>query len=136
MNYWISCVSKDHVVAGVLGEYVQAAESAPLKRLSKGDIVVFYSEGTKFRAGELLQAFTAIGRVRDDKPFQVTVTPVFKPWRRQMAFIGCEETPIEPLIPELAFITDKLNWGLPRRGLIEIGETDFTKIAHAMEAEV
>lgn len=136
MKYWVSCVSKDHVVAGVIGGYVQSTEAGPLRRLSRGDMVVFYSEGSQFRAGELLQAFTAIGRVTDTAPSQVTVTPVFKAWRLKMTFIGSEETPIEPLVPELAFITDKLNWGLPRRGLFEISAEDFARVAQAMDAEI
>lgn len=137
MNYFVACVSKDHVVAGVLGEYLQSKDAAPLKRMGRGDLVLFYSEGTLFRAGERLQAFTAIGRVIDGAPHQVTVTPVFKPWRRRMEFIGAEETPIAPLAEQLSFVTDKATLAMPaKRGLFEVGIDDFMIAATAMKADL
>jgi len=139
VKYWINCVAKNHVLAGVEGGFTQAAngKAEPLKRLSSGDAMVFYSEGTLFRAGERLQAFTAIGRVAGDAPFQTKVTQKFIPWRRRMEFLECEEAPILPLIPDLAFITEKSNWGLAlKRGLFEISADDFVVIAKAMKADL
>ncbi len=139
MKYWINCVSKNHVLAGVEGGFTQAAhgKAEPLRQLSSGDVIAFYSEGTLFRAGELLQAFTAIGRVAGKDPFQTKVTPKFNPWRRRVEFIESEEASILPLIPSLAFITDKTNWGLSlRRGLFEISAEDGALIAGAMKADL
>ena len=90
-----------------------------------------------FRAGERLQAFTAIGRVAGDAPYQTKVTAQFIPWRRRMEFVECEEAMILPLVPGLAFIADKTNWGLSlKRGLFEINAEDFSVIAKAMKADL
>jgi hypothetical protein len=50
-----------------------------LRHLGKGDLLVFYSPRTEFRGGEPLRAFTAIGRITDEEPFQVEMTPGFRP---------------------------------------------------------
>ncbi len=139
MKYWINCVAKNHVLAGVAGGFTQApnGKAEALKRLSSGDMMAFYSEGTLFRAGERLQAFTAIGRVVGEAPYQTKVTARFIPWRRRMEFLECEEAPILPLVPGLGFTTDKADWGLSlKRGLFEISAEDFGAIAAAMKADL
>jgi hypothetical protein len=137
VGYFVSCVSKDHVVAGSAGGYVQSTDAAQLQRLQRGDLVLFYSEGTRFRAGARLQAFTAVGRVAGGAPHQVTVTPVFKPWRRRMEFIEADETSIVPLAEALSFVTDKTSLAMPaKRGLFEIGIDDFMIVADAMKADL
>ena len=96
-----------------------------------------YSPGTRFRAGEILQAFTVVARVADDEPYQVDVSTTVQPWRRKVSSLVCEEAPIAPLIPQLDFIQDKADWGLSlRRGLFEIGEDDARRIAGAMKADI
>lgn len=112
-------------------------KSTRLKRLNRGDLLVFYSPKTKFRDGEPLQAFTALGEITDDAPYQVEMTPDFHPWRRKMTFLGAEEAPVRPLIKGLSFITDEKKWGFPfRRGLFEVEKEDFEEIAEAMEVEL
>ena len=102
-----------------------------------GDVVIFYSEGTTFRAGERLQAFTAIGRVAGKEPFQTRVTDTQIPWRRRVEYLDSEEASILPLVAELSFITDKANWGAALKGgFIEIGDADATRIAQAMKADL
>lgn len=138
-KYWINTVSRDHVLKGVEGGFTQAnhGKATNIKTLSMGDIVVFYSPKTSYRDGEALQQFTAIGRIDDDAPYQVEMTPTFHPWRRRVHFFSCHEAPIEPLINELDFIKDKQRWGFPfRRGLFEINRADFERIHKAMGAEV
>jgi len=139
VKYWINCLSKNHVLAGVEGGFTQAANGKAdrMRRLSPGDVVVFYSEGTTFRAGERLQAFTAIGRVAGKDPFQTKVTAKLMPWRRRVEYIEAAEASILPLIPALAFVTDKTNWGTSLKGgFLEIGEADGTLIANAMKADL
>ena len=139
MKYWINCLSKNHVVAGVDGGFTQAAngKADPMRRLSSGDVVIFYSEGTLFRKGERLQAFTAIGRVAGKDPFQTKVTAKLIPWRRRVEYVEAEDTSIVPLIPALAFITDKAQWGVAlRAGLFEISDADGALIAAAMKANL
>jgi hypothetical protein len=61
--------------------------------------------------------------------------PDFHPWRRLVEPIPSTEAPIAPLIEELTFIRDKRRWGFVfRRGMFEIGEDDFSRIARAMNA--
>jgi hypothetical protein len=135
MNYWINTVSRDHVLAGVAGGFTQANHGNPrnLKRMKRSDWLVFYSPKTKFKEGQPLQCFTAMGQIMDDEPFQVEMRPGFKPFRRQVAFYDCEEVSIRPLIEGLGFIKDKQKWGFPfRRGLFMIEKEDFLLIVDAM----
>ena len=139
MKCWINCLAKNHVLAGVEGGFTQAAsgKADPMRRLNAGDVVVFYSEGTTFRAGERLQAFTAIGRVAGKDPFQTKVTPKLIPWRRRVEYVEAEETSILPLIPKLSFITDKEHWSASlRAGFFEISEADCAQIATALKADL
>jgi len=113
MRYWVNTISRDHVQAGVAGGFTQAGhgKASGLKRLNAGDGLVFYSPKTSLRDGEPLKAFTAIGLVADDRPYQVEMAPGFVPWRRGGEFASCVEAPIGPLIEELSFIKDKQRWG-------------------------
>jgi hypothetical protein len=123
MRYWINAVSQEHVMVGVAGGFTQAdhGRATRLQLLAKGDGIVFYSPRTEFDGGKPLQAFTAIGRIADDEPFQVAMSAPFHPWRREVQFFECVEAPIRPLIESLAFIEDKTRWGFPfRRGLFDI----------------
>jgi hypothetical protein len=137
MRYWVNTVSRSHVQNGVAGGFTQAdhGKNSRLKRLSKGDGIVFYSPRTEFQAGEPLQHFTAIGEIVDEAPYQVEMTADFHPWRRRVTFLPSVEAPIHPLIEQLEFIRNKKIWGfIFRRGLFEIGESDFNAIARAMNA--
>ena len=139
MRYWINTVSRAHVEVGVEGGFAQAdhGRSTRLKRLEKGDLIAFYSPRTEFRGGEPLQAFTALGRIADEAPYQVEMRPGFCPWRRRVAFFESQPAPIRPLIEDLDFIQDKHHWGYPfRRGLFEVQRADFERIAAAMSANL
>jgi len=134
---WVNTISRDHVRAGVAGGFTQAGhgKASGLKRLSAGDWIVFYSPKTSLRGGEPLQAFTAIGRVADEELHQVEMAPGFMPWRRNLEFVACDETPIRPLIDSLSFIRNKERWGYVFRfGLLEIPCRDFDVIKSAMRA--
>jgi len=138
MTNWINTVSRDHVERGVRGRFTQANHGKPhmLKKMARDDWIVFYSPKTGYPDGEPLQAFTAIGQVADDEPYQVEMTEEFRPWRRRVKFHQAAEAPIAPLIETLEFIPNKKSWGFPfRRGLFEIKESDFKTIARAMSAE-
>jgi hypothetical protein len=138
MHYWINTVSQAHVQRGVAGGFTQADHGgdARLKRLTKGDAIVFYSPRADLRAGDAVQRFTAIGEIVDETPYRVEMTAEFQPWRRRVKFLPSSEAPIQPLIESLEFISNKKSWGFPfRRGLFEIGESDFQTIARAMSAE-
>lgn len=139
MRYWVNTVSRNHMRVGVEAGFTQAdhGKDARLKRLNEGDWLVFYSPRTEFLGGEALQTFTAIGRVEDKEPYQVEITPHFHPWRRKMVFVRAHEAPVRPLINDLDFIANKERWGYPfRRGLFEVEQEDFRKIAEAMEVRM
>jgi hypothetical protein len=88
------------------------------------------------RAGEPVQAFTAIGQVADAAPTQVDLGGGFQPWRRRIDWRPASETSIRPLIADLAFIRDKQHWGGAFRfGLVSISAADFAMIAEAMAME-
>ena len=138
-NYWINVVSRDHVQRGAAEGFTQANHGKPwaLKKMQRGDWIIFYSPKTAFTDGEPLQAFTAIGQVIDDEPYQAEMSPDFHPWRRDVDFKQSHEAPIRPLIDELDFIENKQSWGYKFRfGVIEIGEKDFLTIAGAMGVEL
>ena len=138
-SYWINTISRDHVLAGVKGGFTQAGhgKNTKLKNLKKGDLLVFYSAKTRFEDGETLQAFTALGEITDSEPYKTEMTPDFHPWRRNMSFFESQEAPIRPLIDSLTFITNKKRWGFPfMRGLFEIAQQDFERIAAAMNVEI
>jgi hypothetical protein len=139
MQYWINVVSKDHVLAGMAGGFTQAHgdRAAQLELLERGDLIFFYSPGTLFRAGEILQAFTAVAQVIDHTPYTAPSSGDPHPLRRNTIPLPCEEASVAPLVPQLDFITDKANWGasLPR-GLFPIGEADARRIAEAMKADL
>jgi hypothetical protein len=138
MKYWINVVSKDHVMRGVAGGFTQANHGKPqgLKRLRKGDWIVFYSPKVAFQGKESLQCFTAIGQVSDDEVYQYEMSEDFKPFRRHVEFKDCTEVSILPLIEQLSFIKDKQHWGFMFRfGFFEIPEKDFTIISQQMFAQ-
>lgn len=117
------------------GGFTQAGhgKATGLKRLKAGDWIVFYSPKTSYQDGEPLQAFTAIGQVKDDELYQFEMAPGFVPWRRNVECKDCTELPIKPLIDELSFIQDKTHWGYKFRfGLFEIPKADFELIQAAM----
>ena len=139
MRFFINTVSRAHVQKGIDGGFTQAdhGRDTRLKRMAKGDRIIFYSPRTEMDGGEPLQRFTAIAEIVDDAPYQVEIAPEFKPWRRRVTFADCTEVAIQPLIEQLGFIANKKSWGVTfRRGFFEIPEADFRKIEEAMCAAV
>ena len=136
-RYYIVGVSKDHITNGVNGAFMQANHGKPasLKKLHTGDWVIFYSPKQSYTGNEPLQAFTAIGQVKDEELYQYKMNDDFIPYRRNINYYACSETPISPLINELNFIENKKAWGFKFRfGFFEIGEKDFKLIRSAMAA--
>jgi hypothetical protein len=119
MTNWMNTVSRDHVELGVQGRFTQANHGKPnmLRRMARGDWIVFYSPRNAYPDGAPLQAFTAIGRIADDEPYQVDVSPDFQPWRRSVDFLDCTET----------------RWGYRFRfGVFKIDDHDLELIRSAM----
>lgn len=136
--FWIGVVSRSHVEIGVRGGFMQLnhGKKAPLQRLHAGDALVMYSPRTSYPGGEPLQAFTAIGSVTTGAVYQVEITPEFKPYRVDVEFASCRETPIKPLIERLSFIKNKTHWGAAFRfGYVKVPAGDFALIAENMGVE-
>ncbi|QEM11136.1 EVE domain-containing protein [Mucilaginibacter rubeus] len=138
MKHWIVVVSKDHISRGISGGFIQAnhGKLAPLKRMAVGDWVAVYSPKQKMNGDEPLQAFTAIGQVRDEDIYQKQMAIDFTPYRRNVNYYECAEAPIAPMIGELDFITNKKAWGYNFRfGFFEVPGADFEKIKEQMITE-
>jgi hypothetical protein len=134
-RYWIGVASADHVARGVEGGFCQLShgKAAPVRRLSPGDWIVYYSPRTSLRGGEPVQAFTAIGRIRPGEPYAFDMGGGFVPVRRDVAFVPSRRAPVRPLVDRLSFIRNKRSWGQAfRRGVVAIDRKDFEIIAAAM----
>lgn len=134
-KYWVAVASKDHVNLGARDGFMQVChgKQAPLKRIHAHDWVVYYSPKASMAGIEKCQAFTAIGKVKDDIVYQHAMSTDFVPFRRNVEFQRCREIPIAPLIDMLSFIRNKKSWGYVFRfGLLEIPQQDFDLIRSQM----
>jgi hypothetical protein len=134
---WIAVACAAHVRIGRAGGFMQVChgKGAPLRRLSGGDLVAYYSPTETFGGRDRLQAFTAIGFVKPDTPYQVDMGSGFAPFRRDVAWCRADPAPIHPLLGHLSFARDNGNWGYQLRfGLFKIELDDIQRIADAMGA--
>jgi hypothetical protein len=136
-KYWVAVASAAHVRRGRAEGFMQVShgKAGPLKRISPGDGIVYYSPTITLGGNDTLQAFTAIGTVKDGEPYRGDMGGGFTPHRRDVAWVKCNEAPIRPLLDKLEFTAGKANWGYQLRfGLFAISEADFKTIATAMAA--
>lgn len=134
-KYWIIVASKDHVKTGIAAGIAQTCHGkvAPLRRMKKGDFVIYYSGKQTLGKPDKCQEFTALGKVTDDAIYQFQASEDFCPSRRNIEFYSCEDTSILPLINDLDFIQNKKSWGYPFRfGVFEINQHDFDLISSQM----
>jgi hypothetical protein len=83
--------------------------------------------------GEPLQAFTAIGRIRNGTVYQAAGGDPAGPFRLDVDYFPAQPAPVRPLIEELTFIRSKTHWGAAFRfGILRVPEGDFALIARAM----
>ena len=137
-SYWLAVASAEHVRRGRQEGFMQVnhGKAAPLRRVKPGDGIIYYSPTTNLGEKDGLQAFTAIGTVREGEPYQGEMGGGFTPFRRDVEWATAEEAPIKPLLERLDFTAGKSNWGYQLRfGLFEITDHDFLLIAEAMGAE-
>lgn len=134
-KFWIGVACKEHVENGVKLGICQFChgKSAPAKRLSRGDFMIYYSSKITMAGSELYQKFTAIGTIIDDAPYQVDMGDGFKPFRRNINYFDAKHIDIKPLVPLLPFIKNKNSWGYVfRYGFLEIDKKSFEIIASGM----
>ncbi len=91
---WLAVASAEHVEIGRNGGFMQVnhGKATPLRRIQPGDRIVYYSPNRTYtpshaqRNKDRLQAFTAIGTVKNSKPYQADMGFGFKPFRREVAW--------------------------------------------------
>ena len=135
LKSWIAVASAEHVRLGRSQGFMQVChgKAAPLRRISPGDAVTYYSPTERFGGLERLQAFTAIGTVKPGAPYQIDMGDGFRPFRRDVAWSEATEAPIHPMLEHLSFARGNKNWGYQLRfGLFEIPSQDLLLIAEAM----
>jgi predicted RNA-binding protein len=134
-KYWVVVACKSHIMKGVEGGFMMAnhGKEAPLKRISKGDGILFYASKEGMDSKEPYQKFVAIAEAADDKIQQVDMGKGFEPFRRNAKFKRTKEVEIRPLIEKLDFIKNKKSWGfIFRTGFFEIEKKDFELISGQM----
>lgn len=134
-RYWIGVASRDHVMRGVAGGFLQLShgKAAPVKRLQPGDWIVYYAPRERMGEGDPVQAFVAIGRINPGEPYEGEMGGGFHAIRRDVAFLKAKDAPIHPLLDALSFTHGRASWGYAfRRGSFAISADDFRVIANAM----
>ncbi|MBV7435483.1 EVE domain-containing protein [Cardiobacteriaceae bacterium TAE3-ERU3] len=127
-QYWLAVACAEHVTVGVAGGFMQVChgKQAPLKRIKRGDKVVYYSPSVVMGKADGLQSFTAVGEVVNDHPYQVEMSAGFKPFRRDVCWQPFAPLAIRALLDELSFTRGRKNWGyMLRFGLLKIEEADW-----------
>jgi len=135
---WIAVASAEHVRIGRQAGFMQVChgKSAPLRRIRPEDRVIYYSPTETFGGKDRIQAFTAIGRVRDTQPYQFQMSSNFVPWRRDVLWFDSQAVSIKPLLHQLHFTRNNANWGYQLRfGLFAIDKDDGELIEAAMLGE-
>jgi len=139
---WLAVASAEHVEIGRAGGFMQVChgQATPLRRVKPGDRVVYYSPNRIYRPShaqrgkDRLQAFTALGTVREGRIYQADMGFGFRPFRRDVDWHEAAIVPLDALQPRLALTREK-NWGYRlRHGLVEIAAEDMAAIAEAMFA--
>ena len=79
VKFWVGVVSENHVKRGVTGGFCQVChgKGGPLKRMKKGDYLLYYSPKVDLDSDQKLQAFTAVGKIpfRRDVEYYKSVRP-------------------------------------------------------------
>lgn len=134
---WLAVASAEHVRRGRAEGFMQVnhGKAAPLRRISPGDGVVYYSPPTVYRQKDGLQSFTAIGRVREGELYAGVMGDGSTPFRRDVDWAMAVEAPIAPLLDQLDLTAGQPHWGYRLRfGVLKVSRHDFALIAEAMEA--
>ena len=139
MNHWIAIASAEHVRLGRAAGFMQInhGKLAPLRRVKAGDLVSYYSPSEVMKVSDKFQSFVAIGQVKDNEPYAFDMGNGFVPHRRDVNWFAAKEASIRPLLHQLEFSKDNINWGYQLRfGLFKISSFDWDLIANAMQAQV
>lgn len=137
MTFWIGVACQDHTRKGVEGGFAQLGHGkhVAVKNLKAGDWIAYYSPTTTLGGGEKVQAFTSIGRVVSEQPYQASQSEGFTPWRVDVDY--CKEArsaAIHPLLEQLDLTRGKgAKWGMAvRSSKVKATDADLQTIAKAM----
>ena len=116
LRHWLGIASKDHVALGVAGGFCQLChgKKAPLRRMERGDYILYYSPKQEFRSRRPCQAITACGVVIGDEVYQYEMLPGFVPYRRDIEWqTPVREVPLDVLrtLPGWTEVAPKLRFG-------------------------
>ena len=137
MTCWMGVACARHARAGRDGGFAQLGHGkhAAVKALEKGDWIVYYSPREGLGEGEVIQAFTTIGCVVSDAPYQVEQSAGFSPHRVDVDYLaGAVPAPIHALLDRLDLTRGRgPNWGVVMRGAKrKLSAHDMAMIAEAM----
>src|SRR5262245_51221793 len=115
---WLAVASAEHVAIGCSEGFLQVShgKASTLRRIQPGDRIVYYSPNRTYspsharREKDRLQAFTAIGTVKDGKLYQADMGFGFQPFRRDVAWHDAEPVSLAELQDKLV-LTREQNWG-------------------------
>ena len=133
-KYWIAVASAEHVRRGNQGGFMQVnhGKAAPLRRVSPGDGIAYYSPTKTLGGKDKLQAFALIGQVRPGEIYPGEMGG-WTAYRRDVDWSDTHDAPIAPLLDQLDFTRGQSNWGYKLRfGLFEMSAHDFGLIGRAM----
>ncbi len=116
-RFWVGVVSESHVKLAVDGGFAQVChgKKGPLGRMKAGDYILYYSPKTDMKADQPLQAFTAAGKMLDDKVYPFQMAEDFIPYRRGVFYYQpVRSCPIELARqhPEWKDYASQLRYGL------------------------
>ena len=141
-NNWIAVASAEHARRGCATPHqgfmqVCHGKCAPLKRVLPGDRVAYYAPTFTMGGKDRCQSLVSIGIVQPGVPYAVDMGGGFVPFRRDVAYVQAQETPIRPLLDRLEFVEDRMRWGYKFRfGLFKVSDADMRLIAQAMHADM
>lgn len=135
-RFWLAVACRDHVRIGRAGGFMQVChgKAAPLRRLSPGDGIVYYSPTERLGDRLPLRCFTALGRILPGTPYQADMGGGFLPYRRDVAWeAAAADVPVGRLVDQLDLTRDRRGWGYQLRfGLIGLSEADMQRLEGAM----
>ena len=133
---WIAVASANHVARGRAGGFMQVChgKGGPLRRMTLGDRVAYYSPTWVMGEADPCRSFTSLGTVLARQPYQFDMGGGFIPFRRDVTWDETEAAAIHPLLDLLDFTRGNRNWGFKFRfGLFTVSQHDMDLIAAAMD---
>lgn len=137
MAYWMGVAPAEHARAGRDGGFAQLGHGkhTAVKSLYRGDWIVYYSPREGMGEGETVQAFTTVGQVTSDAPYQIQQIGGFKPYRVDVEYLtDARPAPIKPMLDDLSLTRENgSNWGIVMRGpKRKLAEVDMRRIVEEM----